>query len=338
MVRWVGVVMAVAALSAGAPPAAEAQVSGSADLAKADELYRRGVEAFEAQRLDDAYRLFLEAWGLKKGIDIAANLGVVELKLGKSRDAAEHLAYALRLFPANGDPEGRAKLLAKLEEAKKVVGTVNVRVDHPGAQIVVDGRDIGKSPIVDEVYVDPGDKVFTATLDRFETATAETHVDAGGVATVELKLVAKPDGGGGAGGGDPIEPPPDRPIWPLFVGGGVGLVGIGLGIGFFAMGENGASEAEAEGARLAEEGVDCGGGESLPEECSKVAGHVNDENNFKSASLTAFIIGGVALAATGVYGIVLATGGGDDVVETAKIQLVPIASPDTGGLLIQGSF
>ena len=43
-----------------------------------------------------AHAAFLEAWKLNEHYQIAANLGSMEIKLGRFRDAAEHLAIYLR--------------------------------------------------------------------------------------------------------------------------------------------------------------------------------------------------------------------------------------------------
>src|SRR5688572_17441641 len=95
MVRVIAVALAIFAI--GRPCAAE---DASTNATKAEELSRKGRELFVAQDYAGAYEAQLAAWQLKKSFDIAANLGQVELKLAKHRDAAEHLAYALDHFPA----------------------------------------------------------------------------------------------------------------------------------------------------------------------------------------------------------------------------------------------
>src|SRR4051812_35204786 len=58
--------------------------------------YEAGVKAAEQGDTARAYTLLVKAWSLKRHFQVAANLGLTELDLGKHRDAAEHLAYFLR--------------------------------------------------------------------------------------------------------------------------------------------------------------------------------------------------------------------------------------------------
>src|SRR5690242_465502 len=91
-----GVVSAHAA-DPPAPPAADDAASK-----RADELTHQGNEFAVKLRWKEAEPLFRQAWALKHSYDIGGNLGLAELALGKHRDAAEHLSYALKTFPANG--------------------------------------------------------------------------------------------------------------------------------------------------------------------------------------------------------------------------------------------
>src|SRR5262245_60764190 len=73
----------------------EAAGTGSPDE-QAAKHYEEGVKAARRGELDRAYEAFLSAWNEKRHFQIAANLGMTELQLGKHRDAAVHLSYFLR--------------------------------------------------------------------------------------------------------------------------------------------------------------------------------------------------------------------------------------------------
>src|SRR4051812_2896716 len=81
------------------PPAS---ASDDAAGARADDLAHKGNDLALKLRWKEAEPLFQQAWALKHSYDIGGNLGLAELALGKYRDAAEHLSYALKTFPANG--------------------------------------------------------------------------------------------------------------------------------------------------------------------------------------------------------------------------------------------
>src|SRR5450432_3751077 len=65
----------------------------------AKELVRQGSAEYSKQHWEAARASFQKAWELKRHYAIAANLADVELKLGRYREAAEHLEYALANLP-----------------------------------------------------------------------------------------------------------------------------------------------------------------------------------------------------------------------------------------------
>ena len=116
--------------------------------------------------MDEAYSLYQQAWTLKHTYDIAGNLGQVELKLGKFRDAAEHLDFTLRLFPPTGKAAPREAIRLAFEAARKEVAALTIRVSAQGAAVSVDGTAIGLSPFEVPVFVDPGKRTLEATRQR----------------------------------------------------------------------------------------------------------------------------------------------------------------------------
>src|SRR6185503_10534547 len=115
-------------------------------------------------RLEDAYRAYKAGYDLKKGYDLAGNLGNVELALGRPRDAAEHLSFCLKNFPATGTAKQLEFIRSRLAEARQKVGALSIQVSEGGAEVLVDGRSIGRSPLADEVFVDPGSRRIEARL------------------------------------------------------------------------------------------------------------------------------------------------------------------------------
>ncbi|MBK7581326.1 MAG: hypothetical protein IPI67_14065 [Myxococcales bacterium] len=85
---------------------------------------------------------------------MAGNLGDVEVFQGKFRDAAEHLEFSLRHWPA-GQEASRKRTAARFEEAKQKIGTLTLKVSE-GADISVNGKPVGKSPLPGPVFIDAG--------------------------------------------------------------------------------------------------------------------------------------------------------------------------------------
>jgi hypothetical protein len=304
------------------PPGASSVPSASteATLDAADALYRKGVEAFKKDDLLAAQRAFSEAYALKQSVEIAANLGIVELKLGKARDAAEHLATALRQFPMRANPEARAQLEAKLDEARARVVTVVVEVSPQGASVEVDGRTLGRAPIAVEVFVEPGERRFSATLEGHEPSSIALPLEAGTKRTVTLNLAKAIAPTIGEESAASVS---ERPLWPIVTSAGVTAVGLGLGIGF-------AVRAVGLESDLASE--KCDG----PSDCEARFGSDVDELNTSRALAGT----GFGLAGLGVAGLVVSLlwEHDEETDGSSTAQLVPIVSPTSAGAAFTCSF
>jgi len=223
-------------------------------------LFKQGNDAYRMKKWDEAYQAFWRAFDLKKTYDIAGNLGDVELIVGKPRDAAEHLEFSLREWPA-GQQAARKRTMERLEAAKQEVGTLHVEVDTDGCEISVNGTSVGTSPIKQPLFVVPG----AVTV---EAKHGDKHVqrtiafDKGQERTLTLELTSAE---GSSTVSDPVTPPktdpgPPVPLGPddgtkdatpgsgsnlktigLITSGAVALVGAGVGVGFL-MAANSASD------------------------------------------------------------------------------------------------
>src|SRR4051794_15541067 len=83
------------------PPTLSASAKAQAAAEDAEAFSTMGKAASAAGKIDEAYVLYQAAWILKQTHDISGNLAQVEMKLGKKRDAAEHLAFTLGHFPSS---------------------------------------------------------------------------------------------------------------------------------------------------------------------------------------------------------------------------------------------
>ncbi len=301
---------------ASSVPARVAQAQPASD--RADDLYKKGVAAFEAGDLHEAHRLLAEAWGLKKSADIAANLGIVSLKLGKMREAAEALAHAVDYFPVGASPEARAQLAELRAQAERGVAKVTVVVNVESARVDVDGRELGRSPLTGPVYVDPGQRRFTAVREGYEQASVAFQLVAGDVTTIELKL-------------DPVRrdvappPPPVEeklPVWPMIAFGGLTAVGLGVGVGFIVMSESAKSELEESGCRDATCGL-------------ALQDQVDDYNLGRNGALGGFIAGGLGAVGLVAYGIAYATSGAAETTPAKTgltgVDFTPLVGPGVAG-------
>lgn len=163
---------------------------------RADELSKRALAlASHHKGYAEAEAMLREAWGLKRSYDIAANLGIVEAKLEKWRDAAERLAYALRTFPANGKPEHRKLLETTLAQAAPHLAAVKVKVRAHGdapverAEVSVDGASVGVTPL-EVLFLEPGQHTITA--ERQGAGFGKRVLDLRAGSSEEVEVVVEP--------------------------------------------------------------------------------------------------------------------------------------------------
>jgi hypothetical protein len=159
--------------------------------------YEEGVKALDEKRFEDARVAFEQAFKLIGSPAVLLNLGVAESKTNRCVDAGNHLHRFLREHKA-ATPDNRALATATLDECKKKVSTLSVSVDAPGSEIAIDGKVVGRSPLEDPYFVEPGPHVVTAS-NNGKSATNKTDVLKGASANVVLSL----------GGGTPAPPPVD---------------------------------------------------------------------------------------------------------------------------------
>lgn len=247
------------ALAQGAPPSDAVK-----DVAR--QRYEEGVKALDEKRYDDARVAFDQAYALTSSPAVLLNLAVAEANSNRCVDAGNHLHRFLREHKA-ATPANKTLAASTLDDCKKKVALLNISVDAPGADVTVDGRAVGKSPIEDPLFVEPGPHVVAATKDgKSATTKAEAAKGTSSNVIVSLGGSAAPPVPPGPGPGpttdpatgpapqigqppvapfQPVQPVPDRGgedfgEWytrkPLaWVGTGVVGVGLGVSIAFSAL-------------------------------------------------------------------------------------------------------
>jgi hypothetical protein len=154
----------------------------------ARERFLEGVKAYDAGRYEDARSLFLQAYALKRHPAVLLNLGQAELKTGHVVEGGNHLQQFLREHKA-ATPDQVDAAKKGVAEARKTTGHVIVIVDVDGAQVAIDGTPAGVTPLLDPVFVAPGEHTIAATAGG-KTATGKVTVARGSVTPVTLGLQA----------------------------------------------------------------------------------------------------------------------------------------------------
>lgn len=306
-----------AALGAAAPCPAHAEGPAPASTASAAELYRQATRLYAAQKLTEAEPLYQAAWDLQHSYDIASNLGALKLELGKPRQAAELLTHALQQFPVRGRSEERAALEARLSAARKLVGTLRVKVDVPGADIRLDGLRLGRAPLPAEVFVDPGAHVIEASFPGYADTRLRFQAPRG--VTLDVRL--------------PMAPPatPRRSLAPVIVGASLGAVAAGLGAALLVLGHGQETEAKSLHDTLAAKGQFCGAPTST---CDALRAATARSDRFGNAGIAMFGVAGAAAVGTVTYLLWPRSQGA----RTPDVRASLGFTPSGAGALVTGSF
>lgn len=284
------------AISSARPAAAEPPPA-----ATAAEWLVKGNEAFRAGRFAEAEHAYREAFAIKQGYDIAGNLGAAELSQGKYREAAGHLAFTLRLFPITGEPLVRERMAKAFEKARREVGAARVSTSVGGAVIAVDGLALGESPLGGEIFVEPGEHVFSAALDGFSSAPVRATVGRGQSIDVSIKL-------------DPIvkervrfvrdaQASRPRSLTPAIAMGSAGVVGISVGLLLLGASAGKRSSADSLRTEILAGGGSCvaAAGNHDEARCPELQSKLRAHDTLRGGAAASMFVGVAAAVGAGAY-------------------------------------
>jgi hypothetical protein len=328
------------AASSFARPAFAADPSDALTAAwtdRARDLYNEGRGLYAQEKWAKAHAAFRAAEGVKNHWQIAAMLGHCETRLGRFRDAAEHLAWALRVAAGSPSTGELMSMQDALELSRAHLGAMTVQADLAGAEIVVDDAPVGTAPLLDPVFVAPGRHRFEARATERTSVQTTVELQAGdsqvmvlsfanGAARVTTVAPTKSSRDAGA-----IE---DRGMATRTIAllGGAGLTAIALGVGVaYSLKRSSADNnvASSRSTAVQEHGA---GGCADPQwaqvgSCAALRNALDRRDSASHAATIGYVATG-ALAATTVATWLL---------WPSKAQATRVI-PTMGGVLLTGSF
>ena len=314
-------------------------------------LIDEGKKAYKAGQYDKARELFSASYKLKPEYNALFWLSHAEAKSSRPRDAAEHLEVSLReAKTASADDRQTAQKL--FEEVTAKLATWYVKVSIDGADVYLDGKLVGKSPLAAPLFVEPNTHEVEARKEGFlnekDMLVAAPNTES------ETTLAMKPA---------PVEikpkdielpkkivepPPPPSPKWRTYgiIGGGaLTALGLGLGIGLTVSASGKGEEADEQLATIRRAtpntyGV-CGPNQFQPNAvpCAQVADKLSSQDARANGAVAGFVIAGVG--AVGTVGLVLLPKlpFGRKLMTGFKITpVIPVLGSDRWGGTVTGSF
>jgi len=311
-------------LSTATPGASTSQPapSGSQAGLSAEQLFELANAAYHAGNRAEAEDLYRQAWAKKQTYDIAANLARVLMDRGSHAEAAELLAQSIAELPPSIKEETKKALEAALMQASAMAAELQIRVNVAGADVRIDDRDVGRSPLAKRLFVMPGSHTVSATKKGHEPASAAIEGKRGAKAEVALEL-------GGVG---------DRAL-PVVAGVGFGLAGAGavvtVVLAVLASGKK--DDLSSLTSDMTARGLHCPEGSADPT-CVDARDAAAAHDSLARAAIGVGIATGAVLAVTGGYLAWSLSSTSSDEEPAGVAQLVPFASPSAAGLAIRGTF
>ncbi|MBI5481018.1 MAG: PEGA domain-containing protein [Deltaproteobacteria bacterium] len=214
----------------GVPAGTSFAQEPDARVKEAKRLRDRGTEAFEAKEYAAALQYFEDAHRAFPTPILKYNIALALGKLGRLAEAIE--SYEAFLHEAkDADADARAFAAAEIPKLEKQVSTLVITAATAGAEVAIDGKTRGKTPLARPLRLDPGRHRVSLSRAGHQQFAADLTLQAGETRRIfpelrPVEVVAQPA---------PPPPPPTfarRHRWSLATGGvAVALAGVGTGLG-----------------------------------------------------------------------------------------------------------
>jgi tetratricopeptide (TPR) repeat protein len=168
--------------------------SAHADEAKdaAHAHFDRGLAASNAQRLSEAADEFQKAYELWPDYKVLYNIGRVRVALGQPVEVVDAFEAYLTKGGAEITDERRDEVRKEIENQQARIAMITVQASAEGADLRLDGRLIGHSPLPGPIRVAAGKHTLEALLPDRPTQLRELELTGGAALVVVLTFPAPP--------------------------------------------------------------------------------------------------------------------------------------------------
>jgi hypothetical protein len=153
----------VAGLAFAAPPA---PVS-AANRKEAADRYQKGVKLYKEGDLAAALAEFRAAYAAVPAFEVLYNIGLSERRLFKYGQAVKTLNRYLEEGGKKVPADRREIVQKELDEITDLTASVTVKVEGAPSKVIVDGEELGTSPLGEPVLLGPGPHSFKAERSGF---------------------------------------------------------------------------------------------------------------------------------------------------------------------------
>jgi len=150
--------------------------------------YEHGVELANKGNYKAALDEFNAAYAASPHFAVLYNIGQAEVALGRPRRAIDALSKYLRDGKDDVPAPRRQQVQAQIAQLESVFASLTITTDPPGAQLTLDGVEIGRSPTDAPRRLSAGSHVVTATRPDGPVVTRVVSLAEGEQFTLTLTL------------------------------------------------------------------------------------------------------------------------------------------------------
>jgi len=308
--------------------AARAQDASSPEYIEARNRLQEGKTLYGQGNIDGARLKFEQACAVLKTPACQRALGLADFYTKRYLEALGNLQRALE--DKELDTVQRKQVTDLMQQAYDKTGHLEVHAPAGGRVRIDDTQDAGNAPLRDVVNVTVGSHIISVTIEE-KTERKTVDCSEGKVVKVDFsdRFPNMTEGNVGNGTNPPQQVTERyRPgagwIVPLVVA-GVGVVGLGLGVGFAMASQGAQSDAQA----LFAKGI-CADQSSAS--CAPYKNKIDAQNSDTTLSIVGYAAGGALIVAGAVLFAVWPKA------ERQKMGLIPTIGPNTAGLTFQSRF
>ncbi|WP_438033784.1 hypothetical protein [Sorangium sp. So ce204] len=332
-----------------APPQATSPAPAQADAMSraARDMSAKGEEAWMQGKYDLCHAWFLAAWSIRPHRQIAGNLAACELKVGRYRDAAEHLAFLMRPTPDGKPTPLSQEHRALLDEAMAKIAVLQIDAE-PGTTVVLDGNIVGQAPLPTPLYLEPGEHTIEGQSRAGAQAQFPLRLAPGTQRNIELHPPAPkptPTTPVPAPAPPPVTPtpaqaPPDTRVRDGVVIGGLALGGAAIAAGVVLAVVSNSKSGEADDALhsiVKDGGINACNDPAFRARCDTLADAYIAEGTTRNLAITGFVTAGAALGGAALASVMWPVGT-PRTATSRGVRIVPAITTQSAGLSIGGVF
>jgi tetratricopeptide (TPR) repeat protein len=183
--------LGLALLLAAGPVRAQQAPDAAGARQEAQSLLARGNEAARQGSYLEALDLFRKAYAAFPSPKIHFNLAETCHELGRLVEAFDHYEAFVRDVGREEMPEQWARARERINKLQGETATVQLQANVVGAQVNVDGRPAGETPLTRPLRLLPGPHTIVVTRAGYERQVVELTLVGGGAASPRVKLLTE---------------------------------------------------------------------------------------------------------------------------------------------------